>query len=578
MPMTPRLRRLVLTLILSSLSFLCPQFPTTFAQEEPSLEEISKTEAAKLFVQKRYRESAAEFETLEDQHPQSGVIKRYLGSLYNTLGEWDKAAGKLKEALTLKEDDEIARQLLADIYVKQTKFDDAAHEFQIIQKQDPEGPSGRYATTRLREIEILKAAPQSWAGERMSVMEFMQSQPARDFAGGRFEEAVSGFDSLLARYPKDILIRRFRGIALTRLGRHEEALAAFQEVLQIEPQNAAVHFYLGEAHLAANQPEEARKEFQWVIAHDEASYKIRAQHAIFWTLGHRRRLKPWSFRAAAGYDFDTNATFRSNDPTVATAADQNAHRFHQSVQGTYRFRPRGPWTFTADGLYTQMLYDRFKNLQTYTADVGISALYVFSLKEKPAALNFREGVTYTILKNKFFVATNTLSTSFIVNLHQKWRATVSHRFLLNEFDNDGSNPTHTSRDGMGNISSLLNTVYLNDAGNFYMDFGYDFERHDTDGEDFIRNTHAGRLGLHFPVIEKVEGDITYRFRDANYNQFATIPPKRRDDVHTLNTSLSRLLTDTLKLTLSYLYEDSRSKNNQYEYSRHVFGAQLAYTY
>lgn len=575
-------RRLVRRLFLLSLFVFAFFFtlPAFAADEEiPPLEEIAKTEAAKFYVAKQYRRALEEFKKLEVQYPRNIIIKRYIASLHDSLREFDEATRKLNEALAIRRDDVIARQLLGEIYLKQADLDRAAAEFKWILDNAPQTSTARSARKRMEEIERLKAAPAGEEGRRMAVQDFMRSVPARAFTKGDYEEALAGFEELLPRYPDDILIRRFRAIALLRLNRRDEAIQGLQEALLLEPDNVALHFYLGQAYLENKQTEEARKEFQWVIAEDEGTYKVRAQQAIFQTIDRGRPAKkPWSVNFTNGYEYDTNATFKSRDDRLNTAGDMNSSVFNTTLTGSYKFLQKKKWTYTADGLYNQSLYSDFPHLQTYTAGAGLSALYVFELNGKPAALNVRDGATMTFLKNKFYVWTHSLAPTLIYNPHRRVRNTLSYRFNYNEYDSSGTNPPLTNRDGFANIFGLLNTFYLNDKKTAYFNAGYDFERHDTHGRNFIKNVHGARTAIHFPLVAKIESDWSLRYKHSVYNQYAFAPPKRQDDQFIFTIQLSRPLREHLEITSTYVYEDTTGKNNLYEYRRHNFGISLSLKY
>lgn len=567
--------------VLFSLSFLCLVFPQAVYSDdkEPSLEEIAKTDAAKLFVAKQYQAALEEFKKLETQYPKSVLIKRYIGSLYDSLRRWDDAVTVLKQALSLNSQDVIVRQMLGDIYVKQANLDDAAREFQSLLSQNPDGPAGKYAGHRLEEIDKLKAMPRTEQGKRMAAQDFMKSKPAQDFAKGKYQEAFNGFEELMAPYPEDMLIRRFRGITLMRLGKSKEAIHGFEEALQIAPDNTATHFYLAQAYLAEGKMEEARKEYQWVIAHDETSYRLRAQGEIFRTLGKPAAApKRLTVSLTNAYDYDTNAVYKSRDDRVSQAGDKNSGRYTSTLVGSYRLHQIKKWTFTGDALYTQTLYDDFPNLQTYTSGAGISALYNFNFFKKPAFLNIREGATHTLLKNKFYVWSNAVSSSFIVIPHKRLRTTVTYRWTASEFDNDGTDNDVTSRDGFANSISLSNVIYLNNARTLYTTVGYEYEHADTTGVNYRKSVHGANLALHFPMIEKVEGDFNFKFKDSFFPKYAYGPPGRRDDQYTFTVSVSRPLTKRLTLTGNYVFDDTDARNNVYEYRKQLFGVQLALKY
>lgn len=549
------------------------------AEEDLTLEEIAKSDAAKFYVSRQFEKSLEAFIKLEAQYPKNTVLKRYTASLYETLRRFDDAELKLKEALAINGQDWIAHQMLGEVYIKQARFDQAKEEFSLIKNNSADTPLGKYADQRISLIQQMLNSKTADNKKQMPVSDFMKSEAAQQFAKGRFQEALAGFDGMLSQYPDDILIRRFKAIAQTRLGKYDDAVATFQESMRLEPENVATRYYLAMTYMQQGAVEKARDELRWVMEHDESSYKLRAQQALFMTLNAGQpKSKPWTVTVSQAYDYDSNAIYNSNDNVFSSDSDQNAHKFSTIATGTYRVYQKGRWTITPDMLYAQTLHDELPYLNTYTPGAGISFLYGTSLLKKPLFINIREGQTFTLLKNKFYVWSNSLSTSFIYLPHPKNRITVTHRFNYNKYDNDGSSPDLTSRDGYVNTSSLLNNYYFNTAKTLFVSVGYDYEYQNTEGVNFIKLGHVGRLGFHFPIFYKFEGDLSYVLKDYNYNQYASTPPKRRDDVHNFTATISRDLTPHISWSSSYTFEDSRAKNNIYEYTRHDAGTKISLKY
>jgi tetratricopeptide (TPR) repeat protein len=563
------------------LSFSIPSFSSSaFAQDNFTLEEIAKTDAAKYFVSKQYSQSLEEFKKLEKQHPENILIKRYIASLHDVMRNWDAAIAKLNEILTMKQDDLVARQMLGDIYTKQAELGKAEEQYRFIVNANPPPALGGYAQNRLQEIERIKQTPQTQSGKRMAAQDFMRSEPAQAFARGKFPEALQGFDKLIAEYPEDVLIRRFRGLSLLRLGKRDEAINTFKEALAIAPDNVATHFYLGQAYLESGKRDEARAEFQWVIAHDEGSYRYGAQRALFQSLsgGKPPTQKPWTFAVINGYDYDSNATYKSRDASLASGGPPNSGRYNTTLTGTYRLYQKSKWVVTADALYAQTLYNDFVNLQTFTPGVGLSALYIFSLFDRPAFFNLRDGYTYTVLRTRPFVYTNTVSPSLVFNPLADLRTTISYRFAYSAYHDDGLDKGLTSRDGFTNAISIGNTYYFNSKRNLYAALTYDFEKNSPVGSNYYKNAHGIKTDFHFPIVEKLEGELTFKFRDSNFPKYGYGPPARRDDLFGVSATLSRPLTQHITISGTYSYEDVHAENNLYEYVKHVFGVQLAIRY
>lgn len=409
--------------------------------------------------------------------------------------------------------------------------------------------------------------------------EFMGSPAAQNFAKGNYQEALQGFDQMLQARPDDVLALRFKALTLSKLGRKQDAITAFSEALRRAPDNAALHFYLAETHLQTGNIEGARKEYRWVIENDETLYRYRAQQGLLQTRGQAgpaKKRKPWTLNFTQGVAYDTNAPYTTRDASLRQPGDRNSVRFDTLLTGTYRLFKKGGWIFVADGLYAQSLYTDFVRLQTYTPGAGLSALYAFTLFDKPAFFTIREGLTQTYLRNRFYVFSDSVSPSFVFNFYKKLKTVISHRWSYNEYDNFG--PSSTNRDGYGNITSLANTWYFNDLRTQYVSFTYDYEHQGTRGVDYIKNAHGFRFDLHSPLIEKVEGEFTFRFKNSDYPKFSAGPPSRHDDLYSITTTLSRPLNSYLTLSAAHSFERVNGRNNLYEYWKNVFLVELSLRY
>ncbi len=75
--------------------------------------------------------------------------------------------------------------------------------------------------------------------------------------GGRFEQAVSALENLLAESPGNLLARHLYAVVKVELGDYEEAISQLKIVCAAEPRNGDALSVLGNAQRLAGKPEEA---------------------------------------------------------------------------------------------------------------------------------------------------------------------------------------------------------------------------------------------------------------------------------------------------------------------------------
>ncbi len=498
---------------------------------EPSVKELSQTPAAEFYFSKKYPEALTEFQKLEEKYPANRIIKRYVSVLLSAMGRIDEAAAKLREIAALDPEDQVARRRLEKL------------------------------------IHPLKKMPAD---------EFIKSAPAQAFLKGSILEALSGFESLKAKYPDDVLIRRFLALSQIRLKKKQAAIQTLEEALKIEPESKALHYYLAQACRQAGKENRARQEFHWVVEHGETFYKQKAERALLHESPAAKPPKKWGASLSTGYEFDTNSTFKSRDSNFSQAGDQNSSRYPLNVSAHGRFYRTLKWIFTADGFYSQNLYQDFNRLNTYTSGGGFSALYAFRLFQRPSFFNLREGLSHTFLKRKYYTWAHSTTASLIHDLTNRLRLSTQYRFALNQFQSPGTNSELTRRDGFDHTASLRGTYHLNQKRDFYFTLGYEYEHDAARGKNFIKDAHEGSFELNFPLPIKISGEAAFQLRDSDYPKYGFTPPPRRDKRSVLMISLSRPIFRDWTLTGKYTYEDSLSRNNLYEYNRHIFSVLLSW--
>jgi tetratricopeptide (TPR) repeat protein len=96
------------------------------------------------------------------------------------------------------------------------------------------------------EVRLEKSGPPSPPPELLEALK----QGEESYKAGRFEEALAGYEKLLALRP-DLAtpIHQQMGFALIQLKRHKEALEHLQKVLDAEPQNMQIRAIMAQAAL-----------------------------------------------------------------------------------------------------------------------------------------------------------------------------------------------------------------------------------------------------------------------------------------------------------------------------------------
>lgn len=554
------------------------------------MEDLAKTEASRLFVTRRFAEALDEFKKLSRQYPKDIVVKRYIGACLDYLRRDEEALAAFSEVLSMNQGDLPSRQFLGKIYLRRGDLDQAEEHFSFIVSNDRQGTFAPFAQRQLTTIRNLKeaakrAAQAPAAGRQLSVQDFLKTQAAQAFVNAKYDKALEEFLKLEQTYPQDTTIKRYQGLTLDKLGRYDEAIATFQSGLSVVPNNIPIHYFLAQSYIHKRDFTSAQKEFEYVTENDESSaYKIRAQQELAALLKILELLKPprkWSFNTSCGAEWNSNPTSGTTVPEIATGHIPSSWKFSNTAGGSYSLFRKGAWSGKATYSYSQSLYSAsLDQLNTFSNNWGASATYTRMIKGKPLTVQAGQSTAYTLVHHDYYSTGYTENLAFIYPFKDWQRLTVSDRWTYTSYAHDGTDADITSRDGFGNVASITNDFYLNQAKNLSLLFNFEYGRDATQGTNYRKNTFTGKTGIHFPILFKFEGDLSFKFKDAQFPKsgFPASSPTRRDEEYGLSATLTRPLSRHWFLSSNYSYTNVVSLDDNFTYKNNALGITLSYNY
>lgn len=163
-----------------------------------------------------------------------------------------------------------ARELLAESYEMQGKWDEAEKEYRAIVSQDPKLPG---IHLRLGRLLLSKPNPSPTVAEDAK-REFTEelaidpANPAVEYVLGELARQDQSWDEAVAHFSKAAkLDPQFSeaylglGISLISLKRYAEATPPLEKAVKLDPRNPNAHYQLGTAYTRAGRKEEGQKEF-----------------------------------------------------------------------------------------------------------------------------------------------------------------------------------------------------------------------------------------------------------------------------------------------------------------------------
>jgi tetratricopeptide (TPR) repeat protein len=96
-------------------------------------------------------------------------------------------------------------------------------------------------------------------------MRFTETDAAKAFEAGRYEEAVTELLRLRETNPENLLVLRYLAMSYDRVGRFADALKTFAAALQRSPRNVALLYHSGETLYRTHYADDARRHFRLVL-------------------------------------------------------------------------------------------------------------------------------------------------------------------------------------------------------------------------------------------------------------------------------------------------------------------------
>ncbi|MDA7504003.1 tetratricopeptide repeat protein [bacterium] len=159
------------------------------------------------------------------------------GKITMVLQRWEDAELLLKQALEIDPRHTLAREQLAEAYIKQLKYQQAIAELQTLMNDHPK------PITKSRLVHCLVQQGETEAAQKL-------------------------LEAALINTPEDKNLQSEMGRLLSKLGQHAEAIPYLQSVVDLHPEETETRYALAQALRANGQEQEAAAHFNFV---DEAT-------------------------------------------------------------------------------------------------------------------------------------------------------------------------------------------------------------------------------------------------------------------------------------------------------------------
>ena len=206
----------------------------------------------------------ARLETEIAKQPTNSALLALLARAYNAAGDRAKEEETLRRAVSVDPRFTAGYAMLADLYLRQKRTDEALAEFEGIVKRDPSAVGARTMIGMLldqqgKRDEALKAYQAAVRGNDNAPVAANNLAFLYAERGTNLDEALQLATSAKQRLPNDANVDDTIGWIYYKKGLTDLALKSFEESLRKAPDNPEVLFHLGLAYAKLDQKAKARE-------------------------------------------------------------------------------------------------------------------------------------------------------------------------------------------------------------------------------------------------------------------------------------------------------------------------------
>jgi len=599
-------------------------------------EVLAKSRALKLFKADKFTLALKEFRRLDRKYSNIVAIRRYIGACLFWLKRDQEATGVFNAILKIKPDDSLSRDYLSKIHRSHAELD-KAEKISDAKKSDRYKERQLYVETEVlaksRALKLFKArkfalalkafkrldrkysnivairkyieacllalkrdqeasgglkksekiSEKKGAGKQVFVRKFLKTTAAHYFKAKQYKKALKAFNKLEKKYPKNVLVKRYKGLTLARLGHPEDGMAVLKEALKIAPDNVSTHRFMAQVFIYQKKYKEAKKELEYVIRHDKrVKYQKRSKAKLVEINKILRPAKRKKFSGiiSLGDIYNSNPTLKSRKRLPSKK--NKAFRLSALLGLRYNLFSKGRWkvqaTFTnIDALHSHGLHEINYNINI----VGANINYITKIGGKKFFAQYSPSYTHTFVQSRYYSQSFSHSVLSIYPLANWWKVIFSYSTSYAEYSNDGSRPEHTARKGWTNELGLTQNFYMNKAKTLYFKLGFDYGLLLLKGTNRNKEEFGVQTALYYPLMYKMKGKTQIKFLYTDYPDYGSPPASklwRRDQTYTFSTSVSRKLNRKFKLRFQFMAKENRSKDNIFSYLNYSGGPTLTYIF
>jgi hypothetical protein len=414
------------------------------------------------------------------------------------------------------------------------------------------------------------------------------------FELGQYESAEKWFEEASRQPCCEFTGALFRGLTRYRLGDDAGAVTLLRQAEDDPELRLTARYYSALALLRQGEVEKARSILAALQADNPNSEVGRVAAKYLSKVPARRGAgfaetapiaRPWSLRADAGFEYDSNVVLAPDDTTIKETrgiSDEADGRFRADLAGRYRVGTGGPVSLTLGYDFSQSVHFNLTqfDLQGHELRAEVTSPW------RGVELGLTGGYDFYALDYRSFLQQGT-GTPWVTFFEGESGATRLY-YSLGGHDYLRA-PLEPYLDSIHHALGIQQ-LYSRLEGKGVLSVGYQFDYDDpvsSNGAEFEYLGHQLELGYACPLYDWVRLHAGYTFRLEDYQSVNSrtgtdLAPagtrRRHDSQQQLALHIERDLAPRWTVAFSYIGVMNSSNIDPFEYGRHVVGVNLSYQF
>ncbi|MBF0117247.1 MAG: tetratricopeptide repeat protein [Desulfobacterales bacterium] len=443
-------------------------------------------------------------------------------------GDYKQACDNFKKAISLSPDDPAFNHYLGKTYIKMKRYEESLTYLNKAFTKNPNLPELKY--------DIAMA----------------------NYSLDNFSKSSAIFIEIAKEEPSNILAYYYSGISLFKQKNYQKALGYLMQASEKSPSiKSNGYFYAGICYQRIGEIDKAIDKFKYVKEKAESDdLRKNAEKWLDIAIKQKKTLKPYSFYAKIGYQYDDNVRIEPMNQNIYS--DKSDFSTSGSVSGKYNFINNKDYKIGAGFSHNQTLYN---NLREY--DLGISTLNLYAkyqYKDMIVGLSYKPS-NYWLYYSRFLMQQK-ITPEIMWKVKENIYARGAYSYINNDYMN------HDKFDASVNDIGFDLYYFFTKKGDYAV-FGLWYEDNKAESNDETYKQIDTKFGISLNIPWDINLSLNGKYSQKRYDYTDSFyRTKRSDNKYHGQISISRgIIYEWLSMQLEYNYTKNNSNFDDFTYKR-----------